>query len=368
MAYYLDLFSPDTYDHFSNSTRNVSGFRISQKTSAEKIKAGDKLICYITKLGRWAGILEVLDGPFIDQTPLFDDTDDPFVLRFHVKPLVWLEKDRSIPIRNDIVWNQLSFTKVHLKTSSSWTGKLRSSLSKIDPEDGKILEDLLSKQNIERVVYSISEEDSTKARQLRIKLPNREVNATVPQNDLDEEQENAISSLPQIRESLKIQALLAHIGVQMNMKIWIPKSDRGAVLTEWKTNHQNLLDTLPLNYDEITLRTIEQIDVLWLKGRAIVRAFEVEHTTSIYSGILRMADLVALQPNMDIKLHIVAPYSRKEKVFQEIRRPIFSVLEKGPLSKICTYLSYDSIREISNLKHLSYLSDSVLDEYVEHEE
>ena len=56
----------------------------------------------------------------------------------------------------------------------------------------------------------------------------------------------------------------------------------------------------------------------WLRGRAIVRAFEVEHTTSIYSGILRMADLLALQPNMNIKLHIVAPYTRRDKVFQEI--------------------------------------------------
>jgi hypothetical protein len=38
-----------------------------------------------------------------------------------------------------------------------------------------------------------------------------------------------------------------------------------------------------------------------------VRAFEVEHTTAIYSGLLRMADLLSLVPNMDIKLHIVAP-------------------------------------------------------------
>ena len=27
-----------------------------------------------------------------------------------------------------------------------------------------------------------------------------------------------------------------------------------------------------------------------------------------------MADLLALQPNMDIKLHIVAPFERKDKV------------------------------------------------------
>jgi hypothetical protein len=36
---------------------------------------------------------------------------------------------------------------------------------------------------------------------------------------------------------------------------------------------------LPLNYDETTLRTIEQIDVLWLKRRSIVRAFVLDEYT-----------------------------------------------------------------------------------------
>ena len=66
------------------------------------------------------------------------------------------------------------------------------------------------------------------------------------------------------------------------------------------------------------MRTIEQIDVLWLKRAEIVRAFEVEHTTSIYSGILRMADLLAMQPNITIKLHIVAPASRREKFSRKL--------------------------------------------------
>lgn len=125
-----------------------------------------------------------------------------------------------------------------------------------------------------------------------------------------------------------------------------------------------------MNYDETTLQTIEEIDVLWLSesGRAIVRAFEVEHTTSIYSGILRMADLLALQPNMDINLHIVAPSSRRDKVFDEIRRPVFSLLERKPLSEICTYLSYESVRELSEIDYLQYLSDAVLDEYAKEAE
>lgn len=128
---------------------------------------------------------------------------------------------------------------------------------------------------------------------------------------------------------------------------------------------RTLLKVLPLNYDEPTLQTIEQIDVLWLKGRSIVRAFEVEHTTAVYSGILRMADLLALQPNMDIKLHLVAPEARKSKVMSEIQRPVFSLLDRGPLSEFCTFLPYAALRQLAELKHLRYLSDAVLEEYAE---
>ena len=144
--------------------------------------------------------------------------------------------------------------------------------------------------------------------------------------------------------------------------------NRNAVLKEWKNEEGKLLERLPLNYDDTTLRTIEQIDILWLRSRSIVRAFEVEHTTKVYSGILRMADLLALQPNMDIKPHIVAPAAKRDKVFQEIRRPVFSLLEKGPLAENCTYLSYDSLHELAAQKHLTHMSDSVLDEYAEEAE
>jgi hypothetical protein len=46
--------------------------------------------------------------------------------------------------------------------------------------------------------------------------------------------------------------------------------------------------------------------VVWLKGNAIVAAFEIESKTSIYSGLLRMSDLIAMQPNLDIPLYLGA--------------------------------------------------------------
>ena len=154
----------------------------------------------------------------------------------------------------------------------------------------------------------------------------------------------------------------------MGFKIWLPNADRSRVCEHWSAQPGVLLDRLPLNYDETTLDTIKRIDVLWLKGRAIRRAFEVEHSTAIYSGLLRMADLCALLPNINVALHIVAPEARREKVFQEITRPVFSLLENSPLAERCTYLSYGSIEELKELDYLSHTTDSILDEFQEYAE
>jgi hypothetical protein len=190
-----------------------------------------------------------------------------------------------------------------------------------------------------------------------------QVRVTVPQKVEAETDEKA--SEAELRDSLQIQAILAEIGAQMGFQIWLPRADRARVLTRWEPEEGQLLDHLPVGFDQATMKTIEQIDVLWIKMRSIVRAFEVEHTTSIYSGLLRMADLLAMQPNLRTRLHIVASVSRRDKVLREIRRPVFMLLEGGALSETCTYLSYDTVAEIRGQEHLRRLSDKVLEDYEE---
>lgn len=365
MAYFINLFSPDTYEAFLKSDQTVSGFRRRQENAASKIKVGDKLICYITKLSRWFGVMEVLSTYYIEETPLFYAADDPFIIRFKIKPLVWLPVEKALPVHTDQVWNHLSFTRKLDKGVSVWTGKIRNSLNALSDQDGRLLEKLLlAQQDVNSEIFELDRKEYERHLTHKVRGVDKELAVSVPQ-DVQETVEAVPTKQHEIRESIQIQALLARTGAKMGLNIWLPRNDRTAVTAEWKPDGEALLDLLPLNYDEATLKTIEQIDVIWLKGRSIVRAFEVEHTTSIYSGILRMADLLALQPNMNIRLHIVAPYERRDKVFQEIRRPVFSFLDAGPLAERCTYLSYDSVREIAGLKHLAHLADSVLDEYAE---
>jgi hypothetical protein len=170
------------------------------------------------------------------------------------------------------------------------------------------------------------------AKDRKVKTPEGEFTVVVPADDEEESEETATARFkpPETRQSIQTQAKLAEIGAIMGFKIWIPSADRTRVLELIPVNERNaFLETLPLNANEATLDTIKQIDVLWIRRGSIVRAFEVEHTTAVYSGLLRMADLLALQPNMDINLHIVAPDERREKVFREMSRPVFMLLERS---------------------------------------
>ncbi len=294
VQYFTSLFSPETYEAFSRSDRTVSGYRSRHRNLASRVHTGDRLICYLTKLSRWVGVLEVISQPFEDNIPIFFEVDDPFIIRFHVRPLVWLPKEQAVPIHDERVWNTLSFTRGLDLKSYVWTGKLRGSLIRLENADGEFLEDFLLKQSQVREVFPIDEHQYARLATHTVRRAAKVIKVSVPDATGTQDEEGLAAPATDIRESIRIQALLADIGTKMGMKIWLPRADRAAVMAEREKGSPEPLKELPLNYDETTLKTIEQIDVLWLKGRAIIRAFEVEHTTSIYSGILRMADLLAL--------------------------------------------------------------------------
>jgi hypothetical protein len=105
-----------------------------------------------------------------------------------------------------------------------------------------------------------------------------------------------------------------------------------------------VVSVLQLLFSFLSFTQLSLWHVLWLKGNSIVAAFEVEYTSSVYSGLLRMSDLLSLQPNLDINLYLVAPDERRSKVQQEILRPTFELREK-PLSKVCGFLAFSILIE-----------------------
>ena len=143
----------------------------------------------------------------------------------------------------------------------------------------------------------------------------------------------------------EIQWLLLKLGNDMGLDLWVANNDRGKVINNQRLGDiPRLKKSLPLTFDETTNNTIQRIDVLWLKQNNILAAFEIESTTSIYSGLLRMADLIAMQPNINIPLYIVAPDERRAKVYDEVNRPVFSNLPT-PMNQICKYIAFSKLRD-----------------------
>jgi len=121
--------------------------------------------------------------------------------------------------------------------------------------------------------------------------------------------------------------MLLKLGSDLGLEVWAARNDRNrSSHGKSFTDLPRIRKDLPRQFDEATTRTIELIDVLWLRGHAIEAAFEIESTTVIYSGLLRMADLLAMQPNLNIPLFVAASDERRDKVMVEVNRPTFSRL------------------------------------------
>src|SRR5579872_582763 len=156
----------------------------------------------------------------------------------------------------------------------------------------------------------------------------------------------------------EMQWRLIRLGQLAKCDVWVPRNDQP------KQYEGNRFRDFVLHEFHQTLdvpRTIENIDVVWKFGPYSIRsAFEIEHSTSIYSGILRLSDLRAEAPNSNYPLFIVASEERKRRVFEELRRPTFS----GPclrLNEVIRFLGYDKVREIDeSSKHLKNFDANVL--------
>ena len=335
--YWLNLFTFGTWRTFIEHGAKVTGFRERRWKIVQEIKPGDYLLCYLTGVSRWIGVLVVTGDPFFERTPVW--SEDLLPARLPVKPVVALMPETAVPIFE--LRDQLSLFK-RLKNPDAWTGRLRSSPAKWSASDGEIILEALLEAKVRPVVRDVDQRKlSRRPSSLQPKLGE----FTVPENDTLQSDPINISGFREPSTHTEIQWLLLKLGNDMGLDVWVARNDRGRSYGgHCFSELPRLIEKLPRQFDETTTRTIELIDVLWLQRQAIVAAFEIESTTLIYSGLLRMADLVAMQPNLNIPLYLVAPSERRAKVIAEINRPTFARLAP-PLNRICRFISFTKLRE-----------------------
>jgi hypothetical protein len=138
----------------------------------------------------------------------------------------------------------------------------------------------------------------------------------------------------------QIQTLLGGIGVIEGYDIWIPSNDR--VKLDWSVADRFFCrDFLPYGSEPVG-RILQEVDVIWLqRGSSELKAlFEVEHSTSIYSALLRFNDLHLVAPNLRPRFSIAANQERRSRFVWQVNRPTFRM---SGLDKVCVFLEYDNV-------------------------
>jgi hypothetical protein len=139
---------------------------------------------------------------------------------------------------------------------------------------------------------------------------------------------------------VQIQTLLGSIGSLKGFDVWIPPSDRTRL--DWSlTSIFKPSKNLPSILNPV-MDIAEEIDVIWVDRGANkpVALYEVEHSTPIYSGLLRFNDIHLILPESPLRFGIVSNDERRERFVRQLSRPTFRA---SGLRENCTFFEYHNV-------------------------
>ncbi|MEG4213120.1 pentapeptide repeat-containing protein [Microcoleus sp. S13_B4] len=155
-----------------------------------------------------------------------------------------------------------------------------------------------------------------------------------------------------ISKHTKIQGILAELGKSLGFTVWVARNDHR---NKYKNQELGKLSSktfhliVPQDFPQKTEKIIQLIDVIWFRKefQQIEAALEVVCTTSIYSGLLRMADLSLCSKRglfgynaPDFHCYTVIPKARKRSFEKQLGRPTF---QEHQIFQLCKAINIEDI-------------------------
>jgi hypothetical protein len=139
----------------------------------------------------------------------------------------------------------------------------------------------------------------------------------------------------------QVQTMLADIGHMKGYDVWVPAHDAGKFHSSL-TKRFALRKSVPAGFQEVAA-ILSEIDVVWVaRGRnALEGLFEIEHSTSIYSGLLRFNDILLTDPRVS-RFSIVSNEARRDVFSRQLFRPTF---RQSGLAELTSFLEYANVFE-----------------------
>ncbi len=347
MAYWTDIFTLETWAQAKAQDFRVTGFPAPTAGKGgystrmfERVTPGDILLCYCKgPASRWVGALRVTGEAFRSSEPVWglDEAGDArFPWRFAAEPIVVLDPANGIPGAEVAV-------AVHvLSRLEQWGVYLQRSLNAVPEDDGaRLVEMLRQPRAAVPVVVAPSRRRRSATKAENAPEPGHLEAQAVPvqlsalEAPRDEDAPASESSI-----HTELQAKLRDIGHAEGFDVWV--ADRSLI---WRGEPlgTGCLTELPTVAAQRTRDVMKNIDVIWFrKGTGHpVRFFEIEHTTSVYSGLLRFNDVMIDFPIT--QAFVVGDGEKTQRKFErEIVRRTF---EQSGLIDVTKFLLYDQVRQ-----------------------
>jgi predicted RNA-binding protein len=132
--YYLALFNYETWNEFLKIGASVYGTTLNKQSRMEKVKPGEYLICYVTKISSFVGLLEITSKSYVDESRIWENNIYP--VRVDVQPILILKAENGIQIYN--LKEELTMFK-NQKSPNSWKGFFLNSLNVFREHDIQII-------------------------------------------------------------------------------------------------------------------------------------------------------------------------------------------------------------------------------------
>lgn len=129
-THWIQVFSEDTWREFLEAGGAVTGFREKRWPVIQNIEVGDLLLCYVSRVSCWVGILEVKSQAYLDDNRIWKG--ELYPCRVDVKVLASLTREQRVPIRR--LRNRLTIFE-----SRSWGMHFYASPSRFNLKDASVV-------------------------------------------------------------------------------------------------------------------------------------------------------------------------------------------------------------------------------------
>jgi hypothetical protein len=139
----------------------------------------------------------------------------------------------------------------------------------------------------------------------------------------------------------QVQTLVASIGHFKGYDVFVPESDVGRL--DWSlTERFPLRQAIPAGFERVRA-ILAEIDVVWVASgkNSVEGLYEIEHSTPVYSGLLRFNDVLLTDPKVS-RFSIISNDTRRDLFSRQLFRPTF---RKSGLAELCSFLEYANVLE-----------------------